>query len=174
MTNRKPEARTLWLIAGVVAGLCLSFVWPHEPMAAATAARAEKFAMVTVPVGQAAIPGANNEAVFVLDMLTGQLRGAVINDQNGKFTHAYQRNIAQDFKVDPTRPEAVEFVLVSGAASLPSRGQAQMANGVIYVGELSSGRVNAYGFSYAQANRAIPPMPLVPLDSFQFREALAR
>ena len=167
MTNRKPEARTLWLIAGVAAGFVLSFVWPYEPTAADTAVAGDKFAMVTVPVGQAAVPGANYEAVFVLDKLTGKLSGAVINDQSGKFTHAYFRNVAADFRL----AREGDYIIVSGAASLPSRGRVQMANGIIYVGELTTGKVAAYGFNYASSNRPVGPLELFALDYFPFRES---
>ena len=167
MAKHTPEAKTLWLIAGVAAGLCLSFVWPHEPTAAATALGSDKFQMVTVPIGQAAIPGANNEGVFVLDKLTGKLTGAVINDQNGKFTHAYFRNLAADFKL----AREGDYVIVSGAASLPSQGRVQMANGIIYVGEMTTGKVAAYGFPYANSNRPVPPVQLTMLDFFAFRES---
>jgi hypothetical protein len=167
VTNRKPEARTVWLIAGVAAGLVLSFVWSYEPTAADTAVGSDKFAMVTVPVGQAAVPGANNEAVFVLDKLTGQLKGTVISDQSGKFTHAYFRNVARDFQL----AREGDYIIVSGAASLPSRGRVQMANGIIYVGELTTGKVAAYGFNYAASNRPVGPLELFALDYFQFRES---
>ena len=74
MKPQESNGRMAWLLAGVLAGLGIAFVWPHEQGLATTADRGDKFAMLTVPVqlGQ-------SEAVFVLDQLTGQVRGAVLN-----------------------------------------------------------------------------------------------
>jgi hypothetical protein len=167
VAKHSPEARTLWLIAGVAAGLCLSFVWPHEPTAAATALGSDKFQMVTVPVVQLGVPGGTHEAVFVLDKLTGKLTGAIISDQSGKFSHAYFRNLAADFKL----AREGDYVVVTGAAGLPSQGRTPMANGIIYVGEMTTGKVAAYGFPYAASNRPVPPIALTMLDFFAFRES---
>jgi hypothetical protein len=45
-----------------------------------------------------------------------------------------------------------------------------MAHGVIYVGELTTGLVNAYSFQYNETNQVLPPQPIIPMDQFQFRE----
>jgi hypothetical protein len=46
-----------------------------------------------------------------------------------------------------------------------------MATGVIYVGELTSGKVAAYGFPYNDTAKPVGPFPLAPLHTFSFREA---
>lgn len=163
--------RYLWLMAGAVLGLAVSWFFPQEPLHAASADRDEKFAMLTVPVKDVLFAGVRDhlEGVFVLDFLTGQLRGAVLG-QNGKFTHFYTRNIAADFQVDPSATP--HYAIVQGNAQLPSQGRMTMATGVIYVGELSSGQVVAYGFPYNDTNRPMGPIPMARLHNFPFREAL--
>lgn len=168
----------LLLACGLVAGLCISAFWPHEPARAVTTDRNDKFALVTVPVtagvtgGVAGVPGPGAlplEGVFVLDFLTGRLQGGVLNNRSGKFVHAYYRNVAADFQIDPTAQP--NYAIVGASANLPGARGVTPAAGVIYVAELTSGKVIAYSFPYRETNRPIPPMEMSPLDMFQFREA---
>ncbi len=163
--------RYLWLMAGVAVGLAVSWFWPTEPMQASVGDRDDKFAMLTVPVKDIQFGGVRDhlEGVFVLDFLTGQLKGAVLG-KTGKFTHYYFRNIAADFQVDPA--STPHYAIVTGTAQLPSQGKFTMASGVLYIGELTSGKVAAYGFVYNDTNRAVGPIPLAPMHTFSFREAL--
>jgi hypothetical protein len=155
---------------GVMAGLALAWVWPHEPVAA-TSDRDARFAMTTIPVKDVTIGGFrdNLDGVFVLDFLTGRLTGAVLNNKTGKFFHAYVKNVAADFNVDPTAGPA-SYAIVSGNTGLTSQRGVTFANGTIYIGEMNSGVVIAYGFPYVEANRPIPPIELFKVDFFQFRE----
>ena len=150
---------------GLVAGMCLSSIWPHEPAFAATTDRDSKFAMTTCEVSD--VSGV--EGVFVLDFLTGQLQGGVLNGKAGKFQYTYNRNIAGDFNIDPNAEP--HYAIVAGRANLTNTGRVQPAQGVVYIAELSSGRVAAYMFPYSASNRASAMVPMVPLDSFPFREA---
>ncbi len=163
--------RYLWLLAGVAVGLAGSWFWPQEPMHAGTADRDDKFAMLTVPVKDVTFGGVRDhlEGVFVLDFLTGQLKGAVLS-KAGTFTHYYFRNLAADFQVDPSATP--HYAIVQGNAQLPSQGRLTMATGVIYVGELSSGKIAAYGFPFNNANQVLAPIPLTPMATFPFREAI--
>jgi hypothetical protein len=162
--------RYLWLMAGVGLGLAMSWFFPQEPMHAGTSDRDEKFAMLTVPVKDVTFGGVRDhlEGVFVLDFLTGQLKGAVLG-KGGKFTHSYFRNVAADFQVDPAANP--HYAIVQGNAQLPSQGRFTMATGVVYVGEMTSGKVAAYGFIYNDTTRPVGPIALTPLDTFPFREA---
>lgn len=166
MLTRMSESRMTWLAAGLLAGMALSYFWPHEPAKAITTDRNDKFAMATIPVSLVS----DVEGIFLLDFSTGQLRGAVLNNKIGKFTHSYQRNIAADFKVDPTAG-SFHYSIVAGRANLPSQGPATLSTGVLYVGELTSGRVICYAFPYNESNRPTQAV-LRPIDSFQFREPL--
>ncbi|MEX2288209.1 MAG: hypothetical protein WD648_14030 [Planctomycetaceae bacterium] len=164
MEKRITDFRTTWLVLGVLAGLCLSYFWPHEPALAATTDRSDKFALATSPVTGVL------EGVFILDFLTGRLQGHVLSNKVGKFSHAYYRNVAADFELE-TRAKPV-YAVVAGHTPLTSTGPGSMAQGVIYVAELTTGSVNAYGFQYNESDRPLPPQQMIPLDRFQFREAL--
>jgi len=159
------QSRILWLTTGLVAGLCISYFWPHEPLAAASNDRDAKFGIMTTPIGISV------EGVFVLDYLTGRLSGAVIDPSTGKFSHFYAHSVAADFKVDPKATP--HYAFVGGRASLAGRGGVSPASSIIYVGELSSGMVMAYGINYktVRAGVRLRPQAFVPLDGFQFREA---
>jgi hypothetical protein len=159
-----------WLAAGIVVGLALAWVWPHEPVAAASD-RDKGFAMTTIPVRDVTIAGFrdNLDGVFVLDFLTGRLTGAVLNNKTGKFFHAYYRNVAADFNIDPQGTPA--YAIVAGNTGLTSTRGVTFANGTIYIGEMNTGRVIAYAFPYAESNRPIPPIQLVTVDYFAFRDA---
>ena len=146
---------------GVMLGLAAAFYWPHEPLQASTAAAQEKFAMCTVPT-QVNV----NDAVFVLDSVTGRLVGAAYNSNTGDFNQSFARNVAADFGV----VEKAQYVMVSGFANLRSSPNGNPANGVIYVGELTSGKVGMYGFVFINRNGPIPGQELAPLASFSFRE----
>jgi hypothetical protein len=165
--------RYLWLMAGVAVGLAASWFWPQEPMHAGTSDRDDKFAMLSVPVKDVTFGGVRDtlEGVFVMDFLTGQLKGAVLA-KTGRFSHFYYRNIAADFQVDPAATP--HYAIVQGNAQLPSQGRLTMATGVIYVGELTSGKVLAYGFPYNDTNAPVGPFPLAPMDTFAFRDAVGR
>jgi hypothetical protein len=164
----------VWVAGGVVAGLGLAWVWPHEPVAARSTDRDAKFAMTTIPVKDVTIGGFrdNLDGVFVLDFLTGRLTGAVLNNKVGRFDHFYGRNVAADFNVDPNAGQPA-YAIVAGNTGLVSVRNVTFANGTIYIGEMNSGVVHAYAFPYVESNRVVPPMELQRIDSFQFRESVA-
>lgn len=153
------------LAAGLLIGLYIASSRPREIAFAATTDRDSKFAMTTCDINDVA----GVEGVFVLDFLTGQLQGGVLNTKTGKFQYTYSRNIASDFNIDPNAEP--HYAIVAGRANLPSSGRVQPAQGVVYVAELSSGRVAAYMFPYSPGNRGAAGVQMVPLDSFPFREA---
>lgn len=158
------ESRLMWLTAGLLAGLCISYFWPHEPVAAASNDRNSKFGIMTTPVAL------NAEGVFVLDFLTGRLTGAVMDPRVGTFTVKYFRNVSADFNVNPK--STPRYAFVGGRARIASRGQVTPAESVIYVAELSSGLVIAYGMHYViPRGKVLVPQPLAKLDAFPFREA---
>lgn len=159
------SSRMVWLSIGLVVGMAICQVWPHETTQAATSDRNDKFAILTIPTGSTF--GAV-ETVFVLDFLTGQLVGATMDPQAGVFTRFYTRNVAIDFGLR-ARSKPV-YAIASGMMPFSNVGKVNNANGVIYIAELTSGKVAAYGYPYAEANKVLPPMPIVPLDIFGFRE----
>ena len=146
---------------GVMLGLAIAFYWPQEPVQAYTAASQEKFAMCTVPtqVGM-------TDAIFVLDSVTGRLVGGGYNSNSDTFNQSFYRNVAADFGVI----EKAQYVMVAGFANLRAGPNGNPANGVLYIGELTSGKVAMYGFVYINRNGPVPPQELTPLGSFSFRD----
>lgn len=171
MQTKWYDNRGIWLTIGLIGGLCISFVWPHERALAAAGDRNQQFALLTVSVGQQGA-GLNDplEGIFVMDFLTGQLKGAVFSRQNMKFHSWYFRNVVDDFKL-PAKAEP-RYAITSGVSQMAGRGGVVFASGVIYVGELTSGKVIAYAFDWREVRVPImAPKPLLPLDTLQFREA---
>ena len=166
MLKQQNQNGLTWLACGVVVGLCLSYVLPRERVMAVATDRNDQFAMATCTVS--AIAG--QEGIFVIDFLTGQLKGAVLNKSNGKFTQFYYRNLAQDFKIDPTAEP--RFAFVTGRANLPSARGIQIGASVLYIAELSSGTVACYGYDYRESPKVEPPKELIPIDRFPFRKSL--
>lgn len=160
----------LWLAFGLVLGVLISGFWPHTPLHAVATDRFDNFAIATGPMDEAV------EAIFFLDFLTGDLRAAVIGDQTGTFTSFYQYNILQDLEVDPSKNP--RFLMVTGYADL-RRGSARMrpGRGVVYVAELTSGKVAAYAVPWNPQARAAGQVfkgSLIRLDVTQFRTAAVR
>lgn len=166
LMKRLTRQPTLIFALGIALGGALAAFRPQQTVTAASAHGNDKFSMCTVEVARN-----DTEAVFVLDHLTGILRGGVLN--NGRFTQTYLRNIAQDFQMNPATPEP-KYAFVSGHVNLQGSGAAQPATGVLYVGELTSGAVVAYAYGRPSARGSATPMELVRLDGFSFREAVGR
>jgi hypothetical protein len=141
------------------------------PAHAVATDRFENFAIATGPMDN------DIEAVFFLDFLTGDLKAAVLSAQFGRFNAFYERNILTDLGVDPSRNP--RYLMVTGMANL-RRGlgnQARPGLSVVYVAELTSGKIAAYGVPWTPQfhNAGVPVQgTLVPLDIAQFRNALVR
>lgn len=163
MLQRMSENRTVLLLIGMIAGLCLANLWPHEPAFAAATDRGSKFAILTVPVGDYE----GTEGVFILDFLTGRLSGAVLNSRTGTFTQRYLQNVAADFRTGPNP----QYAIIAGRVNLPNRGRVQFAGGAIYVAEMTTGKIICYGFAYSSSNKRLPILPLVKIAVLPFREA---
>jgi len=99
--------------------------------------------------------------------LTGSLKGAVLGT-NGTFTHFFFRDLPLDFKFDPKKQ--AHYCIITGGHQLSAGGQLPPAPSVIYVGELTTGRIIAYGFGYRDGVASATPVPLAPLATFQFRQ----
>lgn len=166
MAATRQETHLFWLVAGLAGGLAIASLWPGEPARAVTTDRNSKFALATSEVSFAG----TSEAVFALDFLTGRLTGGILNNRTGAFTHAYYRNVAADFQLDPNIEPT--YAIVSGRCQLPGRRGITPAQGVVYVAELTSGKVIAYTFPYKDSQRPLPPAEMLPADMFVFREAV--
>ena len=164
MVERVSRNRTLWLMTGIVVGLCISQFWPHEPVQAGTADRdTNKVIMVTTPAGIGV------EGVFVLNQLTGTLSGAVLNPAAGRFTLTYLRNIAADFPGAAQGTNPARYTMVAGQAPMTNRAKYTPGLSVIYIAETISGRVNAYSFPYTSSQRVLPTATFQPMASFPLK-----
>lgn len=165
VTTRLKDQRLAWLVCGFLAGLCVAYVWPHEQAYAVATDRDQRFAVSTVEVGIG-----NPEAVFVLDFLTGRLHGAMLNSQTGAFTNFWIRNIAADFQVGGEGTKA-QYAMIPGLGNINSGRGATMAVGLLYIGELTTGKLAAYRFPYKTSRTPIDVGTLELFAFFPFREA---
>jgi hypothetical protein len=153
---------TAWLLAGLLVGLGIAAMWPHRPLTAATSDRNEKFGMCTVYVSEGL------EAVFVLDFLTGRLTGACLGKQGGGFVAFFEANVAVDLQVKSAKPQ---FAMVPGLAQIRAAPGVQPAASVIYVAEMTTGRVGCYGIPFKLPNsKNLIPIKLAAIDVYTFRE----
>jgi hypothetical protein len=162
--------RWSYLAAGVIVGLVLGGLWPDSPAHAVATAQIESFAVCTAPIDD------EGEGIFFLDYLTGDLKGATLSPNNGKFAAFFQANVTADLGIDPSK--APKYLLVSGVNNFRrAAGGPQFGSSTIYVAELTSGKVVAYGIPWQRnARNANAPIQanLMLLDSFQFRNVQVR
>jgi hypothetical protein len=153
---------------GLVLGLVFGGLWPSSPAHAVATASLESFSVCTSPLD------GEGEAIFFLDYLTGDLKGAALNPNTRTFTGFFSANVATGLGVDITKQP--KYLLVSGMASFRrGAGVQQLGSSVLYVAELTSGKVAAYGVPWNPAARnASGQAPLIPLDVYQFRNVQVR
>lgn len=168
MKNHILRSAMLFAAGAFVMGAAAYF-WPQPEIKAAVANGNDKFTMCTVPLSEVG----EVEAVFVLNHLTGVITGGAIYIQTGKFGYRFLHNVAADFQTSVKTPEP-KYAIVSGTANLRDTGGVQPAFGVIYVGELSSGAVIAYGFARPNSRNVGAVIPLVKLDYFKFSESVGQ
>ena len=143
----------LTLFAGLLLGFAVSRLFANPaPILAEAVDRTDKFVIFTAPQAT----GSVGESVFVLDTVNGKLYGGTVGG-GGKFVASFGRDIAQDFG---QRQANADYAVVAG--------RTEGGNGVVYVAENRSGTVVAYGIP----TRRGQAMPLIPVDSFQFRQAI--
>ncbi len=172
------QNRVLWLVTGLVLGWFGirwmkpdQIVLPLMPAHATATDRYENYAIATGPLDEEV------EGVFILDFLTGDLKAAVLSSQLGRFNAYYQRNIIADMGIDPNKNP--RYLMVTGVMNL-RRGFGQTARPaacVVYVAELTTGKIAAYGIPWTpQFHNAGVPVngELIPLDITRFREAVVR
>ncbi|HEX3999296.1 MAG TPA: hypothetical protein VHX65_12155 [Pirellulales bacterium] len=115
------------------------------------------------------------EAVYVLDVVTGELKGGVLNIRTGRFMTAYSySNVAKDLQADSVKNP--KYLMVTGEAqSTQGFGgtNGRIGRAVVYIAETNSGWVACYAVPWTP-NRATASNPastsLVLSDRFQFRQ----
>ncbi len=116
------------------------------------------------------------EAIYFLDFLTAELKGASISRQSNQFTAFYKRKILGDFeKIGDGEPlKNPRFLLVTGLGQLQQQGsRTRMGRALIYVVEVTSGKVVAYGAPESRATRTSGKKSfndLVPVDTLSLRK----
>ncbi len=89
------------------------------------------------------------EGFYFLDFLTGELRAAVISRRTGKFEGFFEYNVQADFGATVKNPK---YLMVTGQVDLPrGSGPSQIASGVVYVAEATSGQVHAYVLPFSSS-----------------------
>jgi hypothetical protein len=171
LRNRLTKVRMLWWGLGALFGLAVGGLWPASPLHATATDRQDSFAMATGMVE------GGFEAIFTLDFLTGDLRGAVpaFNNPRG-FSALYARNVMEDLGVETGKNP--KFMIVTGTATMRSGGQLMYGGSVVYVAEVTTGKLAMYAvaFSPAMMNRVYsgPPMDFVLLNVVSIRTAAVR
>jgi hypothetical protein len=165
LVNRRP----VWLLSGLVVGLAAGALLPHAPLHAVATDRQENFAIATGPLD------GDVEAIYMLDFLSGTLKGYAINTVTGKFTAYFERTILNDLGVDASKNP--KYLVVTGGANRKRSGSIQPSVSVCYVAELTSGKLAAYAvpWSRGQSNAAQPVRgTFLLLDVAQFRTNAVR
>jgi hypothetical protein len=110
------------------------------------------------------------EGVFTLDPLTGELQGAVLNPAKAKFVARYKYpSVAKDFEA----AKSPKFLMVSGIGEIRQGPSARAAHCVLYVAEVTTGRVVAYAVPWDPSKAATPKgyfAAVVPIDAFNARD----
>jgi hypothetical protein len=135
-----------WLVAvgiGLLGGLILSGLWPNTPLYAVATDRVETFAVATGPVDP------DVEAVYFLDLLTGDLTALVLGKQPTMWTGYFHTNVAADLAIDPQRN--AKYLMVTGVVALRRSGgtRQQPSSAMCYVAEVTSGKVAAYAIPWS-------------------------
>jgi hypothetical protein len=158
------------MVIGLVVGLAVAGFWPRSPLHAVATDRQDTFAMATGIVDQGI------EAVFMLDFLTGELRGGVLNPTTHNFSVTYYHNVGEDLKVEVGKTP--RYTMVTGEAFLRSGTNFRYAPSVVYVAEMSSGKLGAFAFPYNSAlvtqPRNVAPLPMTLLDVAPLRTTAVR
>ncbi|MBI3838607.1 MAG: hypothetical protein HY288_11830 [Planctomycetia bacterium] len=170
MWNSKLTWLVLGLAAGLVVGLNVAGLWPQVPLHAVATHGQDNFAICTGPMDS------DVEAVFVLDFVTGDLKAAALNVQTRRFNTLFEYNVVRDFPATNTKNP--HYRMVTGITNIRQVVAAgQLGNAVVYVAEVTSGQMVAYGVPWVPG-RASSPIPfkgtLIPLDRWPYRTTAIR
>ncbi len=168
------QSKVAWMLVGlaggVVIGLNLAGWWPQVPLHAVATHGQDNFAICTTPMDE------DVEAIFVLDDVTGDLKGSVLNVQTRRFNTLFEYNVLRDLSMPDAKN--ARYRIVSGVANIRQNVAAgQMARSVLYVAEVTSGQIVCYGMPWVPG-RASAMVPykgtLIPLDRWKYRTAEVR
>ena len=168
--------RPLYLLAGFVlvftVGYMVGSFIPEQGVSpkqfpvihAMTSQAGDSFAACTVPLA------GGTEGFFILDFLTGDISGGVINPMTSTFGATFRHNVLNDLGFQAGQVKNPKFLLVAGQVEM-RRGRSPMAPAVLYVTDGASGTTAAYGIPFSSQRGAVGgvAVPLVLLDVAQPR-----
>lgn len=164
------KLKWIWISAGLVVGLIVGSMLPHSPLYATATDRQDNFAIATGHLDT------ENEGIFFLDMLTGDLKGAIVSPYTRQIGYLYATNVLKDLEIDASK--SPKFLVVTGSLEVRPQGSSQFAQCVVYVAEVNSGKMVCYAmpFNKGVLNNAQAPVQLPFLTYFKgaFREAVVR
>ena len=122
---------------------------PSFPLHATATDSTSKFAVATGYMDQ------DVEAIYFLDFLTGDLNAWLISLVDGRFIAYYTRNVRVDLGINQTQNP--QYLLVTGVANLRQMGGGQVKPGqsLIYVSEITTGKVAAYAALWNPGMKAL-------------------
>ncbi|HUY33141.1 MAG TPA: hypothetical protein VMV69_10195 [Pirellulales bacterium] len=141
MLGRIPSC---WMLPTLLVGLAMGALAPHSPLHAVATDRSENFAMATGALDDV------TEAVYFIDFTTGELHAAVISPVTRRFNAFFRANVQGDLGIVAAKNP--KYLLVTGTSMFrPNAGPLQPATSVIYVAELTSGKLAAYNVPWSQS-----------------------
>ena len=170
MANSRMAWLFVGLAVGIVVGLNLAGWWPQVPVHAVATHGQDNFAIATGMLDE------NVEGIFVLDAVTGELKGAAMNIQTRRFNTWYEYNVSRDLQVAGSKNP--QYRMVTGMTNIRQVvAVGQLGRTVLYVAEATSGQIMAYGVPWV-TGRHSSPIPLrqtlIPLDRWQSRTTAIR
>jgi hypothetical protein len=124
------------------AGIAIGALAPHAPLHAVATDHTDRFAIATGALDDV------TEAVYYLDFATGDLRAAVISPVTRRFNAFFHANVVADLGVDLARNP--KFLLVTGNTFFRANaGALQPGNSIVYVAEVTSGKMVAYNVPWS-------------------------
>jgi hypothetical protein len=168
MGVRRYGYSSICLAIAVLCGVAIGMFWQQTPIHAVATDRVDNFAVATGPLDD------DTEALFYLDFLSGELKATALSPIARKFFASFNANVVRDLGVDASKNP--KYLMVTGNSVFRrGGGQVQPGNSVVYVAELTSGKVAAYAVPwsqvYAASGRPIHA-PLVLLDVYAMRNSL--
>lgn len=167
------KQKWIWTSAALIVGVVIGGFLPHSPLHAVATDRQENFAIATGHMDT------ENEGIFFLDMLTGDLKGAVVSPYSRQIGFTYSTNVLKDLEVDASK--SPKFLMVTGDMEVRSQGNAQYAQCTVYIAEINSGKMACYVMPFnkgvltnAGGGRGAVSLPFTPLFIGPFREAVVR
>src|SRR5688572_32596015 len=87
MWDANLRRRLCWMGGGLILGLVFGGIWPDSPAHAVATSQIDGFAACTTPLDN------EIEGIFILDSITGDLKGTALNPVTRQFTVSFGTNV---------------------------------------------------------------------------------